>query len=208
MEQKSKIVSPVYQQIAVDIASKIISGHYSVGDKIYARSSLATQYGVSPETARRAILILQDMDIVDIVKGSGVVIKSCDNAMKLVKQYKDIKTIVELKQDILTCAERIESENSCLKEKLVDLLDKTDRFRDINPFVPFEISITEKTPHINKTIAEINFWHNTTATIIGIKRDNKLLMSPGPYSTLKNKDILYFVGDENCISRVQAFLYP
>ena len=204
----SKIVGPVYQQIAVDIASKIISGHYSVGDKIYARSSLATQYNVSSETARRAISILQDMNIVDIQKGSGVIITSCDNAVKFLKQYNDITTIVELKHNILTCVERMEQENAYLKEKLIDLIDKTDRFRDTNPFMPFEIIITENTPHIEKTISEINFWHNTTATIIGIKRDNILLMSPGPYSTLKNKDILYFVGDENCISRVKAFLYP
>ena len=110
----SKIVGPVYQQIAVDIASKIISGHYSVGDKIYARSSLATQYNVSSETARRAISILQDMNIVDIQKGSGVIITSCDNAVKFLKQYNDITTIVEIKHNILTCVERMEHENAYL----------------------------------------------------------------------------------------------
>ena len=66
MEKKIRIVSPVYQQIATDIASKIASGHYQVGEKIYARSVLASQYGVSAETARRAIAILADVDIVAV----------------------------------------------------------------------------------------------------------------------------------------------
>ena len=51
MEKKVKLVSPVYQQIAADIASKIANGHYELGQKIYARSVLASQYGVSSETA-------------------------------------------------------------------------------------------------------------------------------------------------------------
>jgi len=57
MENKFKITSPRYQQIAADVAAKIVDGHYKVGDKIYARSSLASQYGVSSETARRAICV-------------------------------------------------------------------------------------------------------------------------------------------------------
>ncbi len=101
-----KIVSPVYQQIAVDIASKIVNGYYEIGSKMYARSVLASQYGVSPETARRAIAILSDMEIVDVNKGSGVVIRSVENAIKLVKQYDDIKTVNDLKQDILNSLDR------------------------------------------------------------------------------------------------------
>ncbi|MEG2918744.1 MAG: GntR family transcriptional regulator, partial [Clostridium sp.] len=81
MDKKSKITSPRYQQIAADIASKIATGHYKLGEKIYARSMLASQYGVSSETSRRAICILSDLDIVDTTKGSGVVIKSCENAI-------------------------------------------------------------------------------------------------------------------------------
>ncbi|WP_110954662.1 GntR family transcriptional regulator [Anaerosinus massiliensis] len=208
MEKKMKIVSPVYQQIAVDIASKIANGHYEIGSRMYARSVLASQYGVSPETARRAIAILSDMEIVDVNKGSGVVIRSVENAIKLVKQYDDIKTVNDLKQDILSSLERQKQENDYLKAQLIEMLDKTERFKSINPFIPFEIRITEKTPYIEKTVAEINFWHNTIATIVGIKRDNCLELSPGPYAVLKKNDIFYFVGDEICYERVEKFLYP
>ncbi|NSB14493.1 GntR family transcriptional regulator [Clostridium beijerinckii] len=208
MEKKIRIVSPVYQQIATDIASKIASGYYQVGEKIYARSVLASQYGVSAETARRAIAILADVDIVDANKGSGVIIKSTENAMKFIKQYNDVKTVNDLRNDILDKLEEQKKENDILREQIIDLLDRTDRFKSINPFIPFEIRITKETPYIDKNVAEINFWHNTSATIVCIKRNGCLEMSPGPYAVLRDNDIFYFVGDESCYERVNKFLYP
>ena len=74
---------PQYQKIAVDLASKIVDGKYKVGDKIYARSALASRYGVSSETARRAVCVLADLDIVESTKGSGVIIKSQENHILL-----------------------------------------------------------------------------------------------------------------------------
>ena len=82
MDRKSKDGMPRYQQIALDIATQIVKQQYKVGDRIYARSSLASKYHVSPETARRAICLLADMDIVEAEKGSGVVILSVDNAAR------------------------------------------------------------------------------------------------------------------------------
>jgi len=73
MDRKSKDGMPRYQQIALDIATQIVKQQYKVGDRIYARSSLASKYHVSPETARRAICLLADMDIVEAEKGSGVI---------------------------------------------------------------------------------------------------------------------------------------
>lgn len=208
MENKFKITSPRYQQIAADVAAKIVDGHYKVGDKIYARSSLASQYGVSSETARRAICVLSDLNIVDTSKGSGVTIKSYENAIKFIKQYDDINTISNLKQDIIDSVERQKKEIKFLYGCLSDLIDKTDRLRSVNPFTPFQVEITSATPYINKSVSDINFWHNTSATIIAIRRNDSLLISPGPYAVFQENDIFYFVGDENSIERVKKFLYP
>lgn len=203
-----KITSPRYQQIATEIASKIVDGKYKKGEKTFARSAIASEYGVSPETARRAICILSDMDIVKIIKGSGVYIQSYENAVKFIKQYNDIQTVNGLKNDIINTVEKQENEYKKLKTQLVKLIDKTDRLKSINPFVPYEILITEKTPYLGKNLSEINFWHNTSATVISIKRGASLMMSPGPYAILTTDDILYFVGDDNCNERVKLFIYP
>ena len=54
----------------------------------------------------------------------------------------------------------------------------------------------------------MNFWHNTSATIIAIKRNNELFRSPGPYAEFKQGDIVYYVGDEMSTERVYNFIYP
>ena len=203
-----KIVSPRYQQIAVDIAAKIVDRHYEIGGKVYARSALAIQYGVSSETARRAINVLSDMDIVEVTKGSGVVIKSYENAVKFIKQYKEIQTLHDLKNDILKKVELQIDESFILKGQVAKLVERIERFKSTNPFVPFEIKITPDTPLLNKTASEVNFWHNTSATIIAIKRGDELMMSPGPYATFRDNDTVYFAGDESSYERVFHFLYP
>ena len=87
MDRKQNVTSPIYQKIAVDIASKIAAGEYQEGNKLFARSALAGQYSVSPETSRRAISILSDMGIVKAVKGSGLTIISKEKAIGLVEQF-------------------------------------------------------------------------------------------------------------------------
>ncbi|WP_281178893.1 hypothetical protein [endosymbiont 'TC1' of Trimyema compressum] len=41
MNRKQTVTSPIYQIIAVDIASKIVTGEYQEGNKLFARSTLA-----------------------------------------------------------------------------------------------------------------------------------------------------------------------
>lgn len=208
MIKKSKYTSPRYQLIAIDIASKIVDKRYNVGDKIYTRSSIASQYGVSAETARRAISILAELEIVESTKGSGVVIKAYEKAVEFVHQYNDIQTINDLKKDIMESVERQLKEIDYFNDSLTKLIDKMDRFRSSNPFIPYEIEITTETPLLNKTLSEMNFWHNTSATIVAVKRNEELLRSPGPYITFLPDDIIYYVGDDKSSERVHHFIYP
>lgn len=206
-QSTSKISTPRYQQIATDIAAKIAEGKYVEGDKIYARSSLASQYGVSSETARRAICVLSDINIVSSAKGSGVIIKSYENAVKFLKQHQDVRTINDIRASMLSCVSRQKNEMALLNNQLNELIQKTEHFRSVNPFMPFQITITSETFYINKSIDELKFWHNTSATIVAIKRNENLLISPGPYAVLLENDVLYFVGDEDSFYRVRNFLY-
>ncbi|MEG0908654.1 MAG: GntR family transcriptional regulator, partial [Lactococcus sp.] len=59
-----EVRQPKYQQIAILIAENIVRNELKIGQKIYARSTLATTFGVSPETARKAVSILSDLGIV------------------------------------------------------------------------------------------------------------------------------------------------
>ena len=208
MQEKSKITNARYLQIAIDIASKIADGQYKVGDKIFARSHIASQYGVSSETARRALCVLSDLNIVDITKGSGVIILSLEKAVDFRNQYRDYDTVDQLRREILTGLKRQTEEMENVSKNIARLMDKTKRMHSVNPLVPYEIEITSHTPYLNKASSDINFWHNTQATIVGIKRKDVLIISPGPYAIFQEGDIFYCIGDDASYERVKNFLYP
>lgn len=204
--KKLQIKKPRYQTIAEDIAAKIVEKKYIVGDKIYARSSLASQYGVSAETARRAIAVLQDLEIVEATKGSGVVITSYENAVKLIQRLEGVQTVRELQVSLQQAIDKQISDLMTMQETAKELVNRTERFRSINPFVPFQLEITEACPYVDQNLSEINFWHNTHATIIAIRKDDHLILSPGPYATLNIGNVIYFIGDDEAIVKVKDFL--
>lgn len=207
-KMKNKISTPRYQQIAIEIATRIASEEYRIGEKIYARSNIAGQYGVSPETARRAISVLCDLNIVSSEKGSGVTIKSHKNAVNFIKQHSKRKTIDTIKENILDSIDRQQKEMDTLNRHLSDLIIASEHFRSMNPFMPFEVRITSKCIYLNKTISEIQFWQNTGATVLAIQRNDMMIKSPGPYAILLENYILYFLSQDDNSKQVKDFLYP
>ncbi|MFR3728080.1 TrkA C-terminal domain-containing protein [Lacrimispora sp.] len=208
IELKSKTAIPRYQQIAVEVAARIANGEYEEGEKIYARSSLAGQYGVSPETARRAICILSDLGIVTSEKGNGIIIKSRKKAAEYIQQNGKRQTIDTIKENLLKSVSRQRKEMDYLNECMKDLIEASVHFRSMNPFMPFEIRITRECVYLNKTVTEIQFWQRTGATVIGVSRNDTLIKSPGPYVALSENDIIYFVTQDDTLDRVKEFLYP
>lgn len=204
---RTRIENPVYQQIAVDIATKIVNGKYQVGEKIKGRSTLAGSYNVSPETIRKAMCVLEDVGVVDVRPGVGVEVVSVEKSKDFIANYSDISNLNSIKKDILDMIQTQNEQARKLKNTIGELLDCTERFKDLNPFTPFELEITKESKHIGKTVSEINFWQNTLATIIAIKRDGKIILSPGSYATLLEGDTIYFIANEESYNRVKTFLY-
>ena len=206
MEEQVRVTGARYQQIAADIAAKIADHQYQIGEKIYARSLIASQYAVSSETARKAIAILADLEIVDTVKGSGVRIKSYEKAVTFVKQYRNGGTVAELRQDAIQCLNRLTKDGNELREAVGKLLDHTDRFRLLNPLAPYSARVPEDSHCVGQSLSSLNFWQNTAATVVGIRRGETLILSPGPYAEFTAEDTIYFIGEETCVERVAALL--
>ena len=200
--------TPRYLEIAQDVAAKIAEGSYRTGERIYARSALASQYGVSSETARRAVCILVDLGIVASSRGSGVTIASVEKAVAYVRQFRDFSSLGDLHRQLEERIRRQEAEMRQIGELLEQLVAKTGRFRATNPFVPFRCRVDEACPHAGKTLQDLNFWHNTEATVVAIGRGEALFLSPGPYMTLKAGDVLYYLGADPCVDRVERLLAP
>ncbi|MBU3126891.1 GntR family transcriptional regulator [Clostridium tagluense] len=199
-------LKPIYQKIAIDIANRIVSGDLSIGDKLHGRSSLASQYNVSPETVRRSVSLLSQMDIVKVTKGSGIVINSVDNCLQFIDKFKDIDSISSIKKNIVDLLEKKKELDKNIEHSIDELVDYSSRFKNSNPFIPFEFEIHSEMSIINKTISQAEFWQNTGATIIGIRRDDKLILSPGPTTIFKDNDIFIVICSENSYYRIKDFL--
>ena len=98
---EEQIIKPVYQQIAIDIANRIANGEFAAGSKLHGRSTLAGQYNVSPETIRRSIALLEDMKIVEVYQGSGIVVISKEEAFKFITKFKNINSMNQLKKQYI-----------------------------------------------------------------------------------------------------------
>ncbi|MGG5341186.1 TrkA C-terminal domain-containing protein [Enterococcus sp. AZ192] len=206
--KRMNVTKPKYQQIAVDVASQIAEQRFSVGDKLHARSTLANKYSVSPETARKAISVLVDLEIVKAKHGSGFYVHSIEKAKVFVEQYQDVQSIHDLKEDLINSVEKQKEELSYFSEILDKLVDQTKRFDSFNPLNPVTFTLTEKAANLDRTISELNLWQSTSATVIAIKHGEELLVSPGPYAKLEAGDTIYFVGHESTLQRVQNYFYP
>ncbi|WP_042455722.1 TrkA C-terminal domain-containing protein [Neobacillus dielmonensis] len=197
---------PTYERIAIDIANRINDGEFKIGDKIHGRSTLASEYKVSPETIRRAIKILEDVEIVQSSKGSGILISSKENAFKYISRFSNLASIKDLEKEIYS----IMGERNKLDEQLFDalrkIMDYSGKLRHTNPLAPIEVEIHRGCAHIGKTVSEVKFWQNTGGTVIGIKRNGELIISPGPYVLILEGDVFLVIGDEKSYDRVVHFL--
>lgn len=204
---KSSCSMPIYQQIALDIANQIYTGAIEEGSTIYGRSILAGKYSVSPETIRRSVKILEDLGVVASIKGKGIVIISPNKALSFIKKYEDITNISTYKSTL----HNLINTKATLENDIVDTINKiieySDRLEVINPLIPIQFKIESRCKYIGKTAAETKFWQNTGATIVAIKRDDNLIISPGPYIEILENDILLVVGDKHIHNSVPVFLY-
>ncbi len=206
-DKHEKVTRPVYQQIAIDIAARIANGEFPEGSRISGRSTLAGQYNVSPETIRRSVSLLEDVKIVTVTHGSGILVESMENSMSFINQFKEADSISGIKNSINEIMEQRQELDNKLNQHLDRILDYTVRFKTSNPYAPLEVEIPEQSHLIGKAIGEINFWQNTGATIIAVKRGEELILSPGPYMTFQDKDAFVMVGDEESYDRVRRYIY-
>lgn len=197
---------PTYERIAIDLANRIYDGKFKVGEKIHGRSTLASEYKVSPETVRRAIKILEDVEIVHSTKGSGIVISSRENAYKYIHRFTNLASIKDLEKEINTLVK----DKNKIEEQLLDtvrkIMDYSTKLRHTNPLAPIEVEVFSGCIHIGKTISEVKFWQNTGGTVIGMKRKGELIISPGPYALILEGDVLLIIGDDPTYERVVHFM--
>jgi len=197
---------PRYIKIAVDVALRIYKGSLVEGDKLRGRSILASEYNVSPETIRKSMKLLADTGVVDVNKGSGILVKSKEKASEFIEVFKDKENIGMLRNNIKELLKQRKDIEKNIQEVYEKIIDYSYRFKNSDLIVPIEVKIPNKCHLIGTSIGKSRFWHNTGATILGIKRDNNVIISPGPYWKFDENDILLVVGNEGVLDTINNYL--
>lgn len=195
-----------YKSIALDIAQRIVSGEFPVQSKISGRSLLAGQYHVSPETIRKAIGLLKDENIVSVSQGKEIIVISDTQAYEYINKNNYLKSVYSLKQDLQLLLQEKKEIDRKFETLLTEIINASDRLQNLKPYHPVEIKVTGNSHVIGMTIGNLQFWQNTGATIIALRRGTTVSISPGPHVVLIEDDVLVIVGDEKVHEKTEQFI--
>ena len=204
--KNNDIVSPVYSQIALDIALRITRGELKENTKIYGRSIMSSEYGVSPETIRRAMKLLEDMKIVETKPNSGTIVLSAGKAGEYVKRFSARNNIRSVQKKLSELVAEQEDLNRKIVEVAGTIVRINELFSQSQPFSNQEATIPPGSSVVGHTLGKLKFWQQTGATVIAIRRNDKIILSPGPYAALQGGDTIIFVGDVASATAVSAFI--
>lgn len=194
-----------YEQIALDLALRIIREEYQIGERISGRSTLAGRYKVSPETIRRAVALLEDAGVVETIAGTGIVIKSKQAAEDYFQAFQGEKALANLQTKLAQLMEarrRLDHEVEQTVQQMVSYL-----WGMINNLQYLErIEIPADSWMVGKDLAGTNLRTRTGATVVSIERDGEEIFSPSSKMEFKAGDRLAVVGTIQAKGRVRELV--
>lgn len=204
----SETVAPAqYLQIALDIAARIAAGELPEGSTLYGRSVISSEYGVSPETIRRALHLLADMKVVEIKPQSGVRVLSADSARRYIQNFGESAETRSLRDQLEGIVEEYNDLNRRLGKTASALVQNRERYvASREPLPNYEVTVPNTSPHIGKSIGTLMFWQRTGGTIVAIRRGQSIILSPGPYAELYPGDVIVLVGTSASAEAAKRFV--
>lgn len=200
-------VFPQYMRIALDVAAKIESGDLEENQKISGRSLLASEYAVSPETVRKALRILANVQVVEVIEKSGVKILSRDNARLFLSRFRSRQNELELYARFRNLFEQYNDLNRQMLEVGTQILESRVRPLTSEWTIPhYRLSVPDRWDKVGQSLSDLKFWEETGATVIAILRGTETILSPGPNAQLQAKDIIVFVGKPESVTAVEQFI--
>ena len=194
--EDARVYESRYQQIAVEMAEKIAEGWYEVGDRITSRSTIATTFHVSPETARKAMQVLVDMGIVTVKHGSGTYVASREKAQLYFEKFHDAVSIAQTREQIVDAIATQRRDLEHLAKLLDELVARNTRDHNTSYLIPHDMKIDANCNFIGQSIGELDIWQQTGATIVAVKRGDETNISPGPYERVQVGEVILFVGND------------
>ena len=197
---------PQYMRIAVSVAGRIADGQLAEGEKLSGRSKLSSEYQVSPETIRKSVQLLRDMQVVTVKEQSGVYVRSAENAKRYLQMVGEKNELRQKKQRLRALLAQQEAVARQVSELCGSILDDSVQPEQAaEQLKTFSCRVPQDWPDAGKTLGSLHFWQATGATVVAIARAAALTVSPGPYAGLRSEDRILFVGDQEAREAVARF---
>ena len=194
---------PQYMRIAVSVAGRIADGQLAEGEKLSGRSKLSSEYQVSPETIRKSVQLLRDMQVVTVKEQSGVYVRSAENAKRYLQMVGEKNELRQKKQRLRALLAQQEAVARQVSELCGSILDDSVQPEQAaEQLKTFSCRVPQDWPDAGKTLGSLHFWQ---ATVVAIARADALTVSPGPYAELRSEDRILFVGDQEAREAVARF---
>ena len=204
---RQAVVPAQYLQIALDLATRIAQGELPEGSRIYGRSVMASEYGVSPETIRKALRLLADMKVVEVKPQSGAVVLSADSARRYIENFDEGADVQSLRRQLKDLMAESAEVNRRMSETVSALVKSQETFAAADQPLPnYEVPVPQGSPLIGKNIGELQFWQSTGGTIVAIRRGQTVILSPGPYAELYAGDVIILVGSPAAAEAANRFV--
>ncbi|MDA3845082.1 MAG: GntR family transcriptional regulator [Vallitaleaceae bacterium] len=201
-----KNTTPIYLQIAVDVAGRISSEELIIGQRFSGRTTLAGEYNVSPETIRKAMKLLSDAYIVEVKPGNGIHVSSTQRAKEFIERYRIRASVNELKEELLDLKIQRDDIEIKMNETMNAIIDYTSRFKSSDYISVNKYFLDYDSLSNEKTLKELDLKHNTGITLVGIKREGMTILSPEEDELIKAMDVLLYIGNPSSSIRLDEYL--
>lgn len=180
-----------YITIAADLAERIVRGEYQEGQKVFGRSTLAGKYNVSPETIRRALTLLQEVDIVEVAAGVGVVVKSVEAARKYLDDFDQRRVLAGLHEHLHNLIKERDRLNHEIDKLLEELMEHTYHLES-KLYKIEEWKVLPTSPLVGQALSKSGFCNGK---VLAIQRKGKVdITEPSADTIIENGDIVTIYG--------------
>ncbi len=146
------------------------------------------------------------MGIIASQHHTGSVALSQQRAAEYVEKHYLSLDLRQLKREL----DRLVDEQNNLLAQTVETINKivdlSDRFRHNDILRTYEVTLTECSSVIGRTIGELQFRQKTGATIVAVRRDKEVLLSPPAQFRLAAADVLVIACDITGVDKVASFV--
>ncbi|AMC93556.1 GntR family transcriptional regulator [Erysipelothrix larvae] len=201
-----KVKRSIYQKIAVDLASRIASNDIKVGMKLSGRSTLSSEYGVSPETIRRATNLLHEQGVVEIKNNMGVIVKDKHKAVQYLESMESAHDVTELRHQLSELMQQRQKLDREIDRVINQLVDLTGRFSSTDPLKRFELVLAPESQLVGKTIKGSQFFQQTGMTIVALNKNGNMILSPGPNALFEAGDTIVVMGSVRNMNDLETWI--